>query len=644
MPPPEQRTPATGRLTVGEATAVASQTIGPSGGTIDASGLKLEFPEGALAADTPVSVTRAPVTAANFGGRFTPLTALYTIDTGGAALAAPVTVTLPATVPAGVTALAFYFDESAGTLTPLAPIDAGATSITAAANHFSSIVGGVYNGDAAPEPVDSGFRPGVDDWQFANHGSYVAPGGHCEGQSDTAIWYYTVQRKKGGASPLHGLYDNNGAPDRTPTFQWDDAQGYRLASNVQADPTADPVRYWSTVNGLFGRPDDRMTYSAFRAAIDFTGEPQEIVISRGAGAHAMIVYRVTADRLFIADPNYPAKLRTIRYDQATGRLSPYASGANAADIAANGARIYSSFAYVPWRSAATEAALAAHWTEFEKNAAGNGVFPPYALEARETDAAGVETWVPLVNGYGSPERQITIRVRDPANINDVALKVFPGTSSTPLGDFAARQTIDLGDGDTALGIQVDFSKPTDTQWRYVDFVRLTLRRGPVASPAAGSWVLDGGPVKFAEGTSDCYVGSVTRTDGTVSIAADGDTLQGCGGMHVTATGSWSPANLPPLIVPDQPLPVTLRAEVAKAGNGGAEITVGVVVRENDQLLNDRSVHACLPERDGCASSATETLDVGAPAGSPGDTITYDLYANTEAGAGTYRYTYRWQGP
>ena len=63
---------------------------------------------------------------------------------------------------------------------------------------------------ALPATVDSGFRPGVDDWQFTNYGSYVAPTGHCEGQSVSAIWYYVNQRLGGGASPLYGLYDDNG--------------------------------------------------------------------------------------------------------------------------------------------------------------------------------------------------------------------------------------------------------------------------------------------------------------------------------------------------------------------------------------------------------------------------------------------------
>ena len=488
VPPVEQTTPTTGTLTLGATSDLASQTIGPAGGTMEASGFRLEFPEGALSVETTVSVTQAPVKASDFGGLFTPLTPLYTVTAGDGSLAVPVTVTLPATVPDGAVPLAFWYDAAAGTLTPLAPVGFDSTSITAAANHFSGIVGGEFNDAKAPAAVDSGFRPGIDDWQFSNHAAYVAPGGICEGMADTAIWYYTVQRKRGRASELTGLHDNNGAPVRTPAVWEDDSDAYRFASTLQVDPRADLGRWAATINRQLARSDGRMTYTAFRAAIAFTGEPQEIYLRRGSGtaanpygAHSMILYRVGAGWLFVADPNYPGKRRTIRYDAAAGTLAKYASGDNAADIAAHGVRIYDKVAYVPWRSSTSEAQLAAHWSEFEQNKAGDAVFPKYELEALAgVDEAGAEVWVPLVDGHASLDRQLKIRVRDPANANHVAIKVFPGTSSTPLGRFAAQQTVDLKDGDTPIGIQVDFAKPGWNSWEYVDFVRVTIKLASVA--------------------------------------------------------------------------------------------------------------------------------------------------------------------
>jgi hypothetical protein len=200
VPALDETTPPKGTLTVGAASNLASKTIGAAGGTIEGGGLKLDFPGGAFVADTPVKVTQAPITAADFGGLVTPLTPLYTVEAGDADLATPVTVTLKATVPDGATAMAFYRDEATGSLTPLTPVSRDATSITAVAPHFSMVFGGTFDETTVSQVANSGFLPGRDDWEFTNEGSYVVPGGHCEGQTISAIWYYVAQRKAGAAA------------------------------------------------------------------------------------------------------------------------------------------------------------------------------------------------------------------------------------------------------------------------------------------------------------------------------------------------------------------------------------------------------------------------------------------------------------
>jgi hypothetical protein len=476
-PPVDETRPPPVKLTVGAPRDLASQTIGASGGTLEAAGFKLEFPEGALAGDRPVTVTQAPITAAETGGLVTPITPLYTVDGGNGALGAPVTVTLPATVPAGATAMAFSWDEAAGTLTPLVALTQDATSITAGATHFSGILGGIIEVPKVPEIVDSGFRPGTDDWRFTNYGSYVASGGHCEGQSLTALWYYLAQHRQGGASALNGLYDNNGAAAKTPDLDWDDSDGYRLASNVQVDPLANEFTYEFLKDLMWGRADGTLTYEAFRTAIALTGEPQLIrIASDNGGNHTMVVYRVTPNWLMIADPNFPGHTRGIRYDAATGKLGPYSSGANAAEIAANGATSYTRFAYVPWRSAISEAAVAAHWTEFQNNAAGDSVFPGYTLRVLTgKDAAGKDVWAKLADGHRTTEKKLTITLTKLTDGSSSTMRIYPGTSSTPFGPDAFKQTIDLEDGENPLGIFV--LGKVGNSWQYVDFVRLTVNSG-----------------------------------------------------------------------------------------------------------------------------------------------------------------------
>ncbi|MBK7303284.1 MAG: hypothetical protein IPI90_08535 [Saprospiraceae bacterium] len=44
------------------------------------------------------------------------------------------------------------------------------------------------------ETQESGFRPGIDDWEYPNQGSYIDLEGHCAGQSLTAMWYYHIRK------------------------------------------------------------------------------------------------------------------------------------------------------------------------------------------------------------------------------------------------------------------------------------------------------------------------------------------------------------------------------------------------------------------------------------------------------------------
>ena len=475
--PAEPSSPITGTLTLGPTSELARQTIGTAGGTIAAAGLEIRVPDGALAADTPFTVRSAPITGHTFGDLVTPLTPLYHIDDGEAVLRAPVTLVLPATIPAGMTAMAFSYDEAAGTLTPLAPIASDATTLTVGATHFSALFGGLVALPKLSDTVDSGFRPGQDDWQFGNYGSVVGPPGQCEGMTATAIWYYVNQRRAAGASPLYGLYDNNGASTKTPILWQDDSDGYRLTASVQADPIADPARFDFYQRSL-DAPDGRAQYAAFRTAIGFTGRPQYIAIQSAdrKSFHAMVVYRVTPERLFVADPNYPGRLRTIRYDAATGMLGPYSSGDNAGDIAAHGVTIYTRFAYIPADASSSDAAIAAHWAEFEGGTAGDAAFPGYTIRVLTgKDAQGKEVWTALADGYRTSEKRLSLRLSKLSNGAASTMAIYRGTSSTRVGPFAWKQTVDLEEGDNPLGFSVFGQVGTD--WEYVDFVRLTVTSG-----------------------------------------------------------------------------------------------------------------------------------------------------------------------
>lgn len=651
--PADPTAPIEGGLRLGPIAELAAQTIGQGGGTIAAQGFEIRIPDGTLSGDTAFRVRQAPILGQDFGDFLTPLTPLYLVDDGNANLLAPVTIVLPAAIPDGTMAMAFTYDETAGRLSPLSPIAHSANSLTVGATHFSGLFGALVDLSKLPETVDTGFRPGTDDWQFPNYGSYLAPGGHCEGQSVSAIWYFINQRGRNGARPLFGLYDNNGAAARTPGLWQDDSDGYRLASVVHADPIAVPFTY-SFLQRMWDNVDGRLTYLAMRTAIALSGEPQLVLIDTAAhdAPHTIIAYRVTRERIFVADPNYPGRLRTIRYDAATGTLGPYSSGSSASEIAAAGAHSYTRFAFMPPRASSSDAAMAAHWADFEAGTEGDGRFPAYMLEALTgTDAQGREEWVPLVNGHQTPGKQLTLRLRDPNARDQTALKVRRDTSSAVVA-AGRRVTIDLDDGDNPIGIEELGAKPGWTDWEYVDFVRLTVTSGVQAG-----WKLAGGGTEVLRVATVFYAQELTG---------------GPGSLTSTLTATY-PTDNPPAPVafswsaPDTLIPYSDRGSIAspKATDGYLAIDPRITPVSPDSRTGDyytAKIEAYLVASPDAPTPGVYpfglgvyawmkpdgTLDTGGqqevPSYTPGWRLYLEVHVIHEGAEAFYQYVYEWSDP
>ena len=554
IPAPGETKALTGSLTLGAAGAASSTTIGSAGGTVSASGLSLDFPAATLTSDTSVAVSATPISglasAGDYGGALTPLTPLYVVDTGNAALSGPVTVTLsislPAQRPAGAVALAFYYDPGTGALTPLSPLSDDGSHIVALAPHFSDILGLLVDLAKLPDIVDSGFRPGTDDWEIPNYGSYVAPGGQCEGQSASEIWYYVHEHRENGATSLYGLYDNNSSPDKTPALWQDDSQAYRFVGSVHADPIAVPFTYKFLKNVMWNAADGSLTYDAFKAAIAFSAEPQLIRISPDgvSPGHAMAVYRVTPQWLLVADPNYPGVGRRIRYDPASSTLGPFVSGNSVEDIAAGMNTTYTHFAYVPEQSSVADEKINAHWEEFVAGSAGDAVFPSYNLSAQVPDptASGQTSWVPLTGNFSTDQASLSIELSPLGNGAAATMLVYPSISPTPINsDWNDRQTLELDPGENNFGL--DIYGWTGTQWAYVDFKRLTITRTGEESPS---------PATPTEAAGNQWVLASSRGLGSpagVTSASSGQivyhAVNAAGGV-MDATVSWSP---PPASAP-----------------------------------------------------------------------------------------------
>ncbi len=395
-------------LTLGRREKVSSQRIVSSEGMVTVQdpgnpidGLSISIPEGAYENEPPFTISTRPIKADKFGTDFNPVTPLIHVDNGGEFAADAMTVSVPIQIEPDEFAMAFYYDEKTGELEGIPLVELTTQKATLVTSHFSDfVISKIPFAELADTNVDSGFAPGMDDWQFVNYGSMIAKGGHCAGQSLTAMWYYYEKYQGAGERQLYGRYDNNNYGYGTIDFQQDDSWGYRWASvaqRVQWDKGLGVYRLW-------GLTSDTLTWYSFAYAMKLTGEPQYVSIGRyvedggsqSRRGHALIVYKIEGNRLWVADPNFPGKAdRFIVFEN--GAFLPYASGANAIDIAANGVRAYPEIHYLAKTALIDWAKIGTEYERLLEGKVGEGYFPAYLISylAEFNPTSGDTTWLPL---------------------------------------------------------------------------------------------------------------------------------------------------------------------------------------------------------------------------------------------------------
>ncbi|MCG2768195.1 MAG: hypothetical protein L6435_07410 [Anaerolineae bacterium] len=251
-PAPTSAPPAAGSLDLGDAVSVAAGTIGPGGGTIEVSapgdpldGLSIEVPPGAYADNVSFEITSREVVAHDLGQHFNPVSPLIEIRGGEALADELLTMTIPIEISADEFAMAFAYDAGSGEVEGLALLESTADSVTVVTRDISRdvLVSAILVDDLYGDK-ETGFVHGVDDWYFPNYGSFISPGGHCAGQSISAMYYFIEEL----GSSLYGKYDNYDNRYRdTPTLWADDELGYRLASVTQEslDWDGHGRKFWS---------------------------------------------------------------------------------------------------------------------------------------------------------------------------------------------------------------------------------------------------------------------------------------------------------------------------------------------------------------------------------------------------------------
>ena len=317
----------TGDISVGTVVQAVSQSVDTSGGYVAYSnegntldGFVINVPANSYSDGLTFNVSYAPITSHTFGADINPISPMIYVDNGVDFSSQVMYVRVPVTVPDGYFAMGFIYDVQTGQLEGMPLVSTDSDSITIGTCHFSNFFISMILGASLKPDIDSEFRPGVDDWEFTNYGSYITRGGECEGQSLTALWYFCTQ-PDGNDLCLYGRYDNNGNQPTTPNLWQDDSLGYRLCSVIQTDigTTENFDSFWDVMNGktvklvnnkwaLVDVPglSDETQWNLFAYSIQVTGEPQLVGLFSDAGdGHAMICYRINQGNLYVADPNYP---------------------------------------------------------------------------------------------------------------------------------------------------------------------------------------------------------------------------------------------------------------------------------------------------------------------------------------------------
>lgn len=391
-------------LTLGPAVTLAETQVQASGGTITVErsgdpldGLTIDVPQDTYAGPVAFDLSYRPVTEAAGLGDTTVLSPLIEIDNGGAVAQDGVALTIPVTVYEGQFPMAFYYDEATGRLEGLATLGYDKASITVTAQHFSTIiVTGQTLSFLEDVSVDTGFRPGVDTWQFQNQGAYVSPRGICWGMSVSSLHYYLNEKAVTGL-PLWGQFDAAGGVARTADYWPDDDWGLMVASAVQRDYDVIGPGSQYNIRRVLARAyrgqdyeaqlnDDEIAYYSLVTALVATGEPQLVNIATADGrkGHSLIAYRLDGPTIYVADPNdyqQNPPARTITF--ANGKLSPYRGAENVLGDATE----YADIDYYGQSALSNWSQVASVWSQgFQQTG-----YPEYHLMVEERDAAGNET-------------------------------------------------------------------------------------------------------------------------------------------------------------------------------------------------------------------------------------------------------------
>jgi len=320
-------------FTSGDDVNVTSKTIAATGGTIEAGssgtpidGVQVQFPAGALPADTNVSLGYNTGSLTPNEGTYAGVVLILKAGTV-TQFDQPVTITVPFTDTSKVP-VPYYVDDS-GKLHPmqLIKIDRTTETFTFQTFHASWFTWLFADTAYAPRPDDivkTGYSPSDDGFQVINNGSEYNRSGECFGMTSFSLWYYMHKKSSKG----------NFYPEYMSVVGTDSSGSSLFGQDIIATRSFISIAQkwnWYYTNVVYNQQDlsqeDR--YVAIRNIILNTGNPVLIYLwhtNGSSGSHSVLAYAFNDidGTISIYDPNYPGSTKTITYNGANKSFDSYA--------------------------------------------------------------------------------------------------------------------------------------------------------------------------------------------------------------------------------------------------------------------------------------------------------------------------------
>lgn len=429
--------------------------MGQGGGTVRVTkaasplrGLTISVPTGAYPGATTWSVAEMREVRPVLPGRVRQVGPTIRIGNGQAVAAIPFTMAIPIRVAADSGVAAFLRDPASGTLELLPVVARTDTSLIVITRHVNgaemalpqtaslrarstvwsrakaaiaslaagssaSAAGEVEIITVAAQLVDllaeirGDYRPGIDDWEFANRGSFLTPGGYCAGSTISSLYYSYARRATQGS--LFGRYDE------MDSFESDNARGIRLASVVQRKVRWDEVlgqliagtvqSAAASAGGTAGGSGwATLQAQTLALAMLTTGRAQLLGIYRPGwqDGHSIVTQGVVQGSIFVSDPNEPGVERTLAFD-ATG-FTPFPFSANA-DLPSD---IYTDVFVMGMSAMVPVADLRGAWDQFDAETIGDVEFPTIYAEYRDPVN---DRWRPVSGELRTASTSLIVRTR-----------------------------------------------------------------------------------------------------------------------------------------------------------------------------------------------------------------------------------------